>query len=177
MLSMMLAACTAVAIPAVAVTAGADARRDSNTQLNAADRQFLGDAYSISRLEAELGKHAQDHGATDQTKDVGRGMACAYSVLGDQLGRAASKESVALPNQMGVAQKNVHDRLTALRGQDFDSAYLEHLVSGQEQAVETFEREEKTGQNANLRAFAAKELPVLQACLVIAKQEQANPEK
>jgi putative membrane protein len=46
-----------------------------------------------------------------------------------------------------------------LTGESFDKAYMQHMVTAHQQAVTLFERETKTGKDADAKARATKTLP------------------
>jgi len=55
-------------------------------------------------------------------------------------------------------------------GAQFDRLFIKHQVEDHEEAVKLFEREAKDGQNAALKQYASKTLPVLREHLKIAKR-------
>ena len=61
------------------------------------------------------------------------------------------------------------DRLTKLNGKDFTKQYDDMQVSAHKDAVSLFERYGKEGDNAALKAFAAKTLQHLQQHLMMAQ--------
>jgi putative membrane protein len=61
------------------------------------------------------------------------------------------------------------DKLNSLSGADFTRAYEDMQVSAHKDAVSLFERYAKSGDNADLKAFAAKTLPHLRDHLKMAE--------
>ena len=61
------------------------------------------------------------------------------------------------------------DKLNSLSGADFTRAYEGMQVSAHKDAVSLFERYAKSGDNADLKAFAAKTLPHLRDHLKMAE--------
>jgi putative membrane protein len=79
------------------------------------------------------------------------------------------KVQVNLPAAMDKAHGAKLDKLNSLSGADFTKAYEDMQVSAHKDAVSLFERYAKGGDNADLRAFAAKTLPHLQEHLKMAQ--------
>ena len=74
-----------------------------------------------------------------------------------------------LPAVMDKAHWAKLDKLNSLNGADFTKAYEDMQVSAHKDAVSLFERYAKGGENADLKAFAAKTLPHLQEHLKLAQ--------
>ena len=74
-----------------------------------------------------------------------------------------------LPTAMDAAHQSKIDKLKGLSGADFKKAYDDMQVAAHKDAVSLFERYSKSGDNADLKAFAAKTLPHLQMHLKMAE--------
>ena len=61
------------------------------------------------------------------------------------------------------------DRLSKLSGKDFTKDYNDLQLAAHKDAVSLFERYGKSGENAELKAFASKHVPHLQAHLMMAQ--------
>ncbi len=65
---------------------------------------------------------------------------------------------------MEKQQKHI-DELKTKKGADFDKAYVELMVDDHKEDVDKFQDEANKGNDADVKAFAAKTLPVLQTHL------------
>lgn len=81
----------------------------------------------------------------------------------------SGKVKVNLPTAMDTAHQSKIDKLKGLSGVEFKKAYDGMQVSAHKDAVALFERYAKSGDNADLKAFAAKTLPYLQMHLKMAQ--------
>ena len=81
----------------------------------------------------------------------------------------SGKVKVNLPTAMDTAHQSKIDKLKGLSGAEFKKAYDGMQVSAHMDAVALFERYAKSGDNADLKAFAAKTLPHLQMHLKMAQ--------
>ena len=70
---------------------------------------------------------------------------------------------------MDKAHQSKLDKLSGLSGADFTKEYESMQVSAHKDAVSLFERYSKSGDNTDLKAFAAKTLPHLQEHLKMAQ--------
>jgi len=61
------------------------------------------------------------------------------------------------------------DQLSGLKGAEFDRAYMAHMVEDHEKDVKAFEQESQSGQDPEVKAWAAKQLPTLREHLSQAK--------
>jgi putative membrane protein len=82
---------------------------------------------------------------------------------------SSGKVQVNLPSVMDKAHGAKLDKLNGLSGADFVKAYEDMQVSAHKDAVSLFERYGKSGDNVDLKAFAAKTLPHLRDHLKMAE--------
>jgi putative membrane protein len=80
------------------------------------------------------------------------------------------KVKATLPTGLDAEHQKKLDELKAKSGKDFDAAYDHMQLQAHEEAVALFERYAKDGDNADLKAWAAKTLPHLKEHLAMAKR-------
>lgn len=84
------------------------------------------------------------------------------------------------PMPMGTGEKNVYstlstsaqkkyDELAKLSGEKFDKQYLGTMVDAHKKSIKLFEKESKSGQDAELKTFATNTLPTLKQHLDMAE--------
>jgi putative membrane protein len=79
------------------------------------------------------------------------------------------KVKVALPTSMTSTQQKMLDKLKNLQGADFTEQYHSDQVSAHKDAVDLFKRYGEEGENADLKAWAAKTRPALEHHLMMAQ--------
>ncbi len=79
------------------------------------------------------------------------------------------KVKATLPTSMTEAQQEMLDKLKALQGADFTERYHADQVSAHKDAVDLFKRYGDEGENADLKAWAAKTRPALEHHLMMAE--------
>jgi putative membrane protein len=57
------------------------------------------------------------------------------------------------------------ERLGAMSGSAFDTAYMQHMVQDHRQTVAEFEKQAQSGSDPALKSFAQKYLPIIQRTL------------
>ena len=133
-----------------------------------ADARFVMQAAEGGMMEVAKGKLAAQKGAHEGVKQFGQKMVDNHSKVNDELKSIASGKSITLP---GDATKSpMHAMLAKLEkseGAAFDRAYVEDQIRDHEKAIALFEREAKTGKDAELKAFAEKTLPALKEHLTM----------
>ncbi len=149
----LLAAVCAVLLPSAAMAA--------HPTVDAADRQFVDRAHSINQGEIELGKLAQRRGTTPEVRELGRRMVKDHTAALDQLRVVGRQNDLSLPHGVEPEEAALHARLSRLTGPAFDRAYVEHMVSGHQEAIGLFEEELHRTRNPALRFYAVRQLPIL----------------
>jgi putative membrane protein len=122
--------------------------------------------------EVEAGKIANQKGQSPQVKGFGQMMVEAHSKTTEDLKAIIANEKlkVDLPTKFDSKHQKLIDDLTAASGADFDKTYAKQQVDGHEEAVKLFDSYAKKGDNASLKQFAQKTLPVIQDHLTEAKK-------
>jgi putative membrane protein len=142
----------------------------SKAQTAITDQAFAKDAARGGLAEIKLGKLAQDNGSSEGVKAFGTRMVAEHTQAGDKLKEAAAQEHIALPADLAAKDEATCDRLSKLRGADFDRAYAQDMVKDHEQDLRDFQREANRGNDDLIRAFAAQTVPMIQQHLEQAKE-------
>jgi putative membrane protein len=134
----------------------------SASALSRADRDFILQAADDGMAEVELGKLAQQKGDSDAVKTFGSQMFDDHSKANEELRRIAQSKGITLP--AGPSSKHQKDmaKLGRASGAAFDRDYARHMVTDHKKAVALFEKQARSGSDADVKAFAAKTLPTLQ---------------
>ncbi|MGH6866553.1 MAG: DUF4142 domain-containing protein [Methyloceanibacter sp.] len=122
--------------------------------------------------EVEAGKIANEKGKSEQVKQFGQKMVEAHSKTTEQLKGIveAEKIKVELPTKLDDKHQGLIEDLNKASAEDFDKTYADQQKDAHEMAVDLFEDYAKDGDNAAVKAFAAKTLPVIKEHLQMAKQ-------
>ncbi len=144
------------------------AAQQKGARLSAADRQFVTKAAQGGMAEVELGNLAVKKASSQSVKDFGQRMVDDHTKANDQLKQVAANEGITLPTSLDSKDKKTMAHLSKLSGTAFDKAYMSDMVKDHKKDVADFQREAKTGQDSEVKGFAAKTLPTLQEHLQMA---------
>jgi putative membrane protein len=133
------------------------------------DAKFVQMAASGGMAEVKLGQLAADRGGNDAVRKFGQRMVDDHGKANKELMALAEKKNWNVSRDLSKKDQTEFDRLSKLRGAEFDRAYAEHMLKDHEEDIALFEAEAKTGQDPDLKAWAAKTLPTLKEHLKLAR--------
>ena len=137
--------------------------------LSSSDREFVQKAAMGGMAEVELGKLAKQTATSDQVKNFGEHMVQDHSKANDELKAIASAKGVQVPAELGEKHKAAMQKLQKLSGGEFDREYMNQMVADHRQTVADFKKQAESGNDADLKSFAASTLPQLQEHLKMAQ--------
>lgn len=166
---LLLTAGAFLAAPAFGQSIGEKTGINAMTGVAPKTEDFVKEAAVSDMFEVEAGKLAQSKG--QKTKDFGAMLVKDHSATTAELKSLVSggKVKAQMPTELDSSHKSKLDKLQKLQGADFDKQFADDNVSGHKDDVSLFERYSKGGDNADLKGFAAKTLPTLQAHLKMAQ--------
>lgn len=137
------------------------------------DRDFIRWMMSDGQAEIALGQLAQQRGANAELKKFGEELVRDHQNAGAELKQIVSRLNVQLDTRMEDEHADARERLAKLSGAEFDREWIDVIVENHEEAVDKArEKSEDNNAHAELKAWAAKQLPALQQHLQHAKQLQ-----
>ena len=153
---------------------GASAAASAGASLSSNDRQFVTLAAQGGWAEIETGQLAQKNGASDAVRQYGARMVQDHGMANKELESIAGKLGMTPPKDTDPKHKADAAKLAQLTGAEFDRQYSMHMVMDHEMTIALFQKQAQTGENASLRAFATKQLPILQEHLKMAQSLKAQ---
>jgi putative membrane protein len=130
---------------------------------------FIRTAAMDGMAEVEHGRLAAQNATHDEVKQFGQRMVTDHSKANDELKALASQKKVTLPTTLDGKHKAMQDKLSKMKGDAFDRAYMAHMVTAHQQAIALFQKESSGGKDAEAKAWAAKTLPTLKEHLQMAR--------
>ena len=146
----------------------ADASSKSNAN-GASDKMFVMKAARGGMSEVELGTLATQKGSSDDVKQFGQKMVDDHSKANDELKSLAQQKGITLPTDSGAEGKAMKAKLDKLSGDQFDKAYMQHMVKDHKKDVAEFKKEADSGKDSDVKAWAGKTLPTLEGHLSTAQ--------
>jgi putative membrane protein len=141
----------------------------SAQSVSKADRAFVKKAAMGGMAEVAAGQIAADKGSNDQVKQFGQKMVADHTKANDQLKQIATAQSLPIPDSDPKADKET-TKLNGLGGAKFDKVYARMQLSDHKATIKLFEKEANSGQDPQLKQFAADTLPILQGHMQMATQ-------
>jgi putative membrane protein len=140
--------------------------------ISKADQQFADEAARAGIAEVALAKLALEKTTNDHLRNFGERMVLDHGEANEALKDVSRRLVLTLPSSLDASQLQSLAELRKLSGAAFDRQYMHDVVAQHKKAVVLYDRQATAGDNAELRAFAAKTLPLLQRHLLLAEATQ-----
>jgi len=144
-------------------------KKDSSATV-LADTTFAAKAAVGGMAEVALGKMAAAKSTDSKIKDFGNMMVMDHGKANAELMSIAKSKNIMLPAGLDAEHQAKSDSLSKLSGKDFDVAYVNAMIEGHKKTLALMQSEAANGKDADLKAFATKTAPVVQAHLVKIQQ-------
>lgn len=156
------------------LTTGRDTTAKSAVPAEEAPTSFLKKAASTGIGEVELGKLAAQRASNERVKAFANEMVADHTRLNQEVQALAAQKKIELPTTLDDKHQEERRQLAELSGTDFDRAYMAEMTKGHEKVVQQFEAAAKTSKDEDVKAFAARTLPMLEGHLAQAEQIQGT---
>jgi putative membrane protein len=133
--------------------------------ISTADQGFILAAAQGGMTEVELGQLAATNGIRDDVKEFGQMMVKDHTAINDDLKALAAQKGVTLPDSLDAKHQAMVDKLTALTGSEFDNAYITAMIKGHKKDAKAFKAESAATQDADIKSFLDKSIPIVEAHL------------
>jgi putative membrane protein len=164
-------------VPALAVgqeATGTDAATPTATDMQQADMEFANKAAAAGKAEVELAKVGTEKATDADVKTFADRLVQDHTKANEQLTQIMQSKNMEMPAEEPAEAKAEHDRISALSGAEFDREFMMHWVSSHEKGIELYSTEAESGQDPELKQFAAETLPTLQEHLDEAKRIESG---
>jgi putative membrane protein len=153
--------------PETATTTGVTGGTVSNTTPE--DKEFVSKAGMGGLAEVQMGNLAAQKAQSADVKAFGQRMVTDHSKANAELAQLATAKGLSLPTELAGEHQAAYEHLNSLSGADFDKMYMQHMVEDHEKDVSEFDKASTSANDADIKAFAGKTLPVLREHLTLAK--------
>lgn len=133
------------------------------------DKEWVTTAGMAGLAEVEMGNLALQKAQNADVKAFAQRMVTDHTKSNEELQQLVTAKGLTLPAQLDGEHKAGVDHLTGLSGAEFDKAYMQHMVADHDKAVAHFTSGSTNAEDADIKGFAAKSLPVLQEHATLAK--------
>jgi putative membrane protein len=133
------------------------------------DKTFVHKASGGGLAEVQLGQLATRQAASPDVKQFGQRMVDDHTKANKELASIARDKNMPITTELDPKHQAMADKLAKLQGEAFDREYLLGQVADHEETIALFMNQSKEGQDAELKAFASKTLPILQEHLQLVR--------
>jgi putative membrane protein len=138
--------------------------------VSSSDRKFAMTAAAGGMAEVEVSRLALTKASSAAVKQYAQKMIDDHTAANAELMQIASAKGIALPTAPDAKHRAMMAKMEKLSGAEFDHQYIMMAGHKDHAKMEKLFRDESTrGRDADLKAFAAKTLPVVQAHLRMAR--------
>jgi putative membrane protein len=137
--------------------------------LRKADAQFLTMAAKSDMTEAHEGEIAVNQAARTDVKAFARTIVQDHTDSYHELTALAAKTGVSIPRGINVARDQTIVQLVHLKGAGFDREFVRDQIATHRHAIAVFKQEAEHGQDAGVKAYAARMVPILEKHLHLAE--------
>lgn len=145
-----------------------------DSQVSIADQIFAMKAAGGGLEEVHLGKLAADRAASSEVKQLAQRLVQEHTKANQELLSIAEKKDIDVPKELDNMHEDVVELFSKLEGASFDREYVRYQVMHHEMDTATFAVQAREGEDADLKAFAAKQLPILQGHLQLLRELAAK---
>ncbi|ALR30111.1 hypothetical protein ATE47_06050 [Chryseobacterium sp. IHB B 17019] len=145
-----------------AATASNTDATGKTASLSDQDKKFADAAAKGGLMEVMMGQLAASNASNATVKKLGEMMVKDHSKANDELKAWASTAGYTLPTSLDAEKQKKYDELKAKKGEEFDRAYTDLMVSDHKKDIAEFKKEASDGTEASLKSFAGKTVPTLE---------------
>ncbi|GAA4501972.1 hypothetical protein GCM10023172_24590 [Hymenobacter ginsengisoli] len=136
------------------------------------DSEFLTKAASGGMLEVQMGSQVAKRAQTPGAKQAAQKMVSDHTKANAELKALAAKKNITLPTVLGEEQQKVYNDVLAKKGIDLDKEYVKQMVKDHKDDIKEFTDGSTNTGDPEIRAYASKNIPVLQMHLAMFEKLQ-----
>jgi putative membrane protein len=144
---------------------------------NMPDSEFATKAAEGGMAEVKISKLAVNKASAPEVKTFAQKMVSDHTKANMELKQLAAKKSLTLPAKIDDDHQKAYDKLASLTGEDFDKQYMKAMTDDHDDTVKLFKDEMNNGQDAELKQFALRTLPIIENHDNMAHKDDAMLEK
>lgn len=155
-------------------TTSAEAAMGQQGALSSEDREFMTEAAQGGMLEVALGNAVASKATSPEVKAFAQRMVTDHGKANSELKQLAAKKGVTLSTQLDSKHNAKVEEMSELSGAKLDKEYADDMVDDHEDDVKEFRKASQNVKDPDLKAWAAKRLPILESHLAMAKDVEAK---
>jgi putative membrane protein len=134
------------------------------------DQEFVSKAAAGGLFEVDAAKLAADRATNSEVKSFAQTLQRDHQQANDKLSSIAQSKGLTVPSRLDDNHRKELDKLKEMSGEAFDRAYVQLMTKDHPKDISLFERQSRSGNDADLKAFASDTLPKLKEHLRMAQE-------
>jgi putative membrane protein len=126
------------------------------------DRNFAETAARMGMAEVQLATNVSNRAQTQEVRSFAQRMITDHNRSNQELTTLAAQKGIDPPADLDPKHKELDTKLAALAGPELDRVYMQAMVEDHAAAMTAFQSAAAGAADPDLKAWAAKTLPVLQ---------------
>jgi len=165
----------ALAVGALLLLAPNARAADEKTKLSSADEKFIRGEAAAGVALAKIAELGNEKAVRDDIKAFAGMIAVGHTKANAELAMLASSKGVELTSEVDSKHADTYEKLKGEKVGDFDKEFLSVIVSSHKKCVKNFEDAAEDADDSEVKLWAAKMLPALQAHLGKAEELSSAP--
>ena len=141
--------------------AAAESNADKFEGQTQKDSEFVYEVVASNYSEIKLAELANQKSRNKQVKEVAQTLLTDHTASLNELKILAQAKAISIPVQERDASKRKLENLAEESGEDFDEAWAREMMQAHDEMIEKFEDRLEDTQDAELKGYIEKTLPVL----------------
>lgn len=137
------------------------AKKKEQKKVSPRDAAFLKGAAQQAMAHVQLAKEAKKQASQKDVKKFSKRIHKEQAKLQEELQSTAKNKGVQLPSGLDATHRKEMARLSKLKGEAFDKAYLEHTMKCTRYDMRRYRAESEKGRDTQLKRWSTAKLPVL----------------
>ncbi len=148
-----------------------EAKKTNDTKMDnkKIDATYVVNASDDGMFEVQAAQLAKTNASSEKVKELANMMATDHAKANAELKSTAAKKSITVAAKLGANNQKKFDKLTKLKGAEFDKEYADMMVTAHKNAIDLFQKEADNGTDADLKAWAAGKIATLKHHLEMAQ--------
>jgi len=127
------------------------------------DKEFFKNAGELNSTEIALGRMAKEKAFSPEMKALGATLEADHTAMTSELVALAKQKKVEMTIEPTATEKAMLASFKDKSGAEFDREFREHVAKDHEKAVKMFAKVAEDTTDADVKAFAVKNLAAIQA--------------
>jgi len=142
-------------------TINSTASTDSTANAQEDDAEAVVEIASGGMMEVELAKIAVEKATSSQVKSFAKMLVTDHTKANEELKALATSKNITLPSSLSDKHQKMLNDISEESGKKFDKEYMNMMVKDHKDDIDKFQKIADKGNDAEIKAFASKTLPVL----------------